>query len=175
MAEVCGTGCWRAWLNLGASGQSVLTWCSNSTYGKVQMEAEGNKCQAYIIGLGVNDSSNSDRAVPLGSPSDIVDDPDTVATTYYGGILLKSATDPLGIYAVRDFTRDNDGKTYYEVIKYAYISKYDAYAADYNYFKGLINLFMPCIKAIIDVSNRYKSLAFNMLIKRFSDALEITD
>ena len=73
------------WLNLGTSGQSVLTWCSNGTYGKVQMEAEGNKCQAYIIGLGVNDSSNSDRAAPLGSPADIVDDPDAVATTYYGG------------------------------------------------------------------------------------------
>lgn len=73
------------WLNLGTSGQSVLTWCSNATYGKVQAEASGNKCQMYIIGLGENDQSNSARGVPLGTPEDIVDNYQTVATTYYGG------------------------------------------------------------------------------------------
>lgn len=73
------------WLNFGTSGQSVLTWCSNATYGKVQLETANNKCQAYIIGLGENDQSDSDRNVPLGQPSDIVDDYTQVATTYYGG------------------------------------------------------------------------------------------
>ena len=71
------------WLNLGQSGMTVLTWCSDATYGKVQAEESGNKCQAYIIGLGENDQYNN--AVPLGSASDISDNPDTVATTYYGG------------------------------------------------------------------------------------------
>ena len=70
------------WLNIGQSGQTVLTWCSDSTYGKAQLEASGNKCQMYIIGLGVNDASLS---VPVGTISDIVNNPDTVATTYYGG------------------------------------------------------------------------------------------
>ena len=73
------------WLNLGTSGQSVLTWCTNTTYGKVQAEAENNTCQAYIIGLGENDQSDSVRGIPLGAPSDIVDDYTHVATTYYGG------------------------------------------------------------------------------------------
>lgn len=73
------------WLNLGTSGQNVLTWCSNGTYGKVQAEASGNKCQMYIIGLGENDQSDSTRGIPLGTSSDIVDNYQTVATTYYGG------------------------------------------------------------------------------------------
>lgn len=73
------------WLNLGTSGQSVITWCSNVTYGKVQAEASGNKCQAYIIGLGENDQSDSARGCPLGTPADITGDYTQVATTYYGG------------------------------------------------------------------------------------------
>lgn len=73
------------WLNLGTSGQNVLTWCSNATYGKVQAEASGNKCQMYIIGLGENDQSDSTRGIPLGTSSDIVDNYQTAATTYYGG------------------------------------------------------------------------------------------
>lgn len=70
------------WLNFGTSGQTTLTWASNATYGKVQLEAANNKCQAYVICLGANDEWNS---VSLGSTSDIVDNPDTAATTYYGG------------------------------------------------------------------------------------------
>lgn len=73
------------WLNLGTSGQNVLTWCSSANYGKVQAEASGNKCQAYIIGLGENDQSDSARHVDLGTSADIVDNYQTVATTYYGG------------------------------------------------------------------------------------------
>ena len=73
------------WLNFGQHGFNVLTWCSSSVYGKVQMEAEGNLCQAYIIGLGCNDEWNAGHHVDLGTTEDIVDDPDTVATTYYGG------------------------------------------------------------------------------------------
>ena len=70
------------WLNFGTSGQTTLTWASSATYGKVQLEAENNKCQAYVICIGANDEWNS---LSLGTESDIVDDPDTVATTFYGG------------------------------------------------------------------------------------------
>lgn len=74
------------WLNFGEHGMNVLTWCSSETRGKVQMEAENNKCQCYIICLGVNDSTpTGSRHVDVGQASDIVDNPDTVATTYYGG------------------------------------------------------------------------------------------
>ena len=74
------------WLNFGEHGMNVLTWCSSATRGKVQMEAENNKCQCYIICLGVNDSTpTGTRHVDVGQASDIVDNPDTVATTYYGG------------------------------------------------------------------------------------------
>ena len=111
------------WLNLGTSGQSVLTWCSNGTYGKVQMEAEGNKCQAYIIGLGVNDSSNSDRAAPLGSPADIVDDPDTVATTYYGGYariiqLLKRRNPDCKIFCLTIPSNNATQNPYSDAVRY---------------------------------------------------------
>ena len=71
------------WLCLGDSGQTTLTWASDPTYGKVQLEAAGNKAQLYIIGLGENDQNNYD--VPLGTPSDIAFDPDVVASTFYGG------------------------------------------------------------------------------------------
>lgn len=111
------------WLNLGTSGQSVLTWCSNGTYGKVQMEAEGNKCQAYIIGLGVNDSSNSDRAAPLGSPADIVDDPDQVATTYYGGYariiqLLKRRNPDCKIFCLTIPSNNAVSNPYSDAVRY---------------------------------------------------------
>lgn len=72
------------WLNFGASGYTTLLWCSSPTYGKIQMETSGNKCQVYIIGLGVNDCAGT-NPVPLGSQYDIVNNPDRVATTFYGG------------------------------------------------------------------------------------------
>ena len=74
------------WLNFGTSGQGTLTWYSNSTYGKVQTLPNGNKCQAYIIGLGQNDQNpNASGYAPLGSPEDVTTDPDATVTTYYGG------------------------------------------------------------------------------------------
>ena len=71
------------WLCLGDSGQTVLTWASDATYGKVQLEASGNKAQLYVIGLGENDQHN--HAVPLGTPADISHNPAVVASTFYGG------------------------------------------------------------------------------------------
>ena len=55
-------------LNFGASGLDTATWFTNDTYGNVQVAQSNNKCQAYIIGLGVNDSVSSEN---VGSTSDI--------------------------------------------------------------------------------------------------------
>ena len=55
---------------------------------------------------------------------------------YYGGVRLTTPNDPDGIYAVREFTKEEDGSVYYEVTKCVYIPKYNAYAVDYNYLKG---------------------------------------
>lgn len=84
-AKEVGRDCGVPWLNFGQSGFNVLTWCSDETYGKAQMEATNNKCQAYIIGLGCNDEWDAGAHVNLGTPEDLVNDPDIVATTYYGG------------------------------------------------------------------------------------------
>lgn len=75
--------CGNEWICLGNSGQTVLTWASDATYGNAQLTPSGNKAQAYIIGLGENDQNN--YAVPLGTSSDIAHDPDVVASTFYGG------------------------------------------------------------------------------------------
>ena len=119
------------WLNLGTSGQNVLTWCSNATYGKVQAEASGNKCQAYIIGLGENDQSDSTRGIPLGSASDIVDDYTQVATTYYGGYariiqILKHLNPDCKIFCLTN-PRAGTGRAEYNVaVRYIATEYYDA-------------------------------------------------
>lgn len=111
------------WLNLGTSGQNVLTWCTNSTYGKVQAEASGNKCQAYIIGLGENDQSNTERGVPLGTSEDIVDNYQTVATTYYGGYariiqILKHLNPDCKIFCLTNPRTGGNRAAYNEAVRY---------------------------------------------------------
>lgn len=68
------------WINCGCSGCNVLTWQTHER-GLPTAQAKG-KAQAYVIGLMINDVSNSDRAVPLGTISDIGTD----EQTYYGGM-----------------------------------------------------------------------------------------
>lgn len=68
------------WINCGCSGCNVLTW---QTHGRGLPTAQSKgKAQAYVIGLMINDVSNSDRAVELGS----IDDIGTDNKTYYGGM-----------------------------------------------------------------------------------------
>lgn len=111
------------WLNLGTAGQNVLTWCSNATYGKVQAEALGNKCQAYIIGLGENDQSDSDRGCPLGTASDISDDYTQTATTYYGGYariieILKHLNPDCKIFCLTNPRSGENRDTYNDAVRY---------------------------------------------------------
>ena len=107
------------WLNFGTTGQTVLTWCSSATYGKAQMEAANNKCQAYVIGLGENDCTE----VTLGSASDIVTNPDTVATTYYGGYariiqLIKRKNADAKIFCFTNPKEDSTRKPYNDAVRY---------------------------------------------------------
>lgn len=52
IARLCGTTC----VNMGKSGIDTTQWLNDQDYGIGVLQAEGNKCQAYIIGLGVNDA-----------------------------------------------------------------------------------------------------------------------
>ena len=71
----------NTWYNCGSSGANCLTWQAREE-GLPKALASG-KAQAYIIGLGINDSaSDTDRYVPVGTS----DDMGTDAQTYYGGI-----------------------------------------------------------------------------------------
>lgn len=65
------------WINCGASGTSAKTWLTN-VRGLQKAKAYG-KVQAYVIGLMINDSSDTERHVDVGTASDI----GTSADTYY--------------------------------------------------------------------------------------------
>lgn len=68
------------WINRGISGATADTWLSNvNGYDKVVTDG---KVQAYVIGLGINDSreENSTKLLALGT----IDDIGTEAVSYYG-------------------------------------------------------------------------------------------
>jgi len=68
------------WTNFGVSGSSTKSWV-DGTLGKLpQVQTKGNKCQAYVIGLMINDQNQGMQTyVPLGTSSDI----GTNANSYY--------------------------------------------------------------------------------------------
>ena len=68
------------WINCGCSGCNVLTWQTHER-GLPAAQSAG-KVQAYVIGLMLNDASETNRAVELGTAADIGTD----AQTYYGGM-----------------------------------------------------------------------------------------
>lgn len=68
------------WINCGCSGCNVLTWLTHER-GLPKAKASG-KAQAYVIGLMINDTSDSNRHVDLGTIADVGTD----AQTYYGGM-----------------------------------------------------------------------------------------
>lgn len=69
----------ESWRCFGQSGYTTLTWL-NGANGYQLASAAGNKCQCYIIGLGVNDC----RTMTLGSGTDITADVSINPTTFYG-------------------------------------------------------------------------------------------
>lgn len=70
----------NTYINCGVSGANAKTWQS-SLRGLPKMLSNG-RSQAYIIGLMINDQSDSERHLDLGTPSDI----GTHNNTYYAGI-----------------------------------------------------------------------------------------
>lgn len=69
-------------LNFGFSGATTKTWYTSETHGKVELVQEQNKCQAYVVGLGVNDTVTESN---VGSPSDIdLDNYNNNAESFYG-------------------------------------------------------------------------------------------
>ena len=71
----------NTWTNFGVSGSSAREWVQGGNYSKLsEVQATGNKCQAYVIGLMINDSNPSLHGyTPLGTSADIGTD----ANTYY--------------------------------------------------------------------------------------------
>ena len=73
----------REWVNCGVSGANVITWQTKA--GGLEKARLCGKAQAYVVGLGLNDSSKpADKAhyVTLGSEFDI----GTKKKTYYAGL-----------------------------------------------------------------------------------------
>ena len=70
----------NTWINCGCSGCNVLTWQTHER-GLPKAKSIG-KVQAYVVGLMINDTSDSNRHVDLGTKNDIGTD----AQTYYGGM-----------------------------------------------------------------------------------------
>ena len=66
--------------NFGVGGSSAYSWAVGVTHDWAELEAQGNLCQAYVIGLGINDALGS---VPIGNISDIGTDAKTFYACYY--------------------------------------------------------------------------------------------
>ena len=73
----------NTWLNFGVGGSTAKLWV-NSLFSSQGIAAEGNKCQAYVIGLGINDQGdwNPDK-VDAGTAEDIGTDNNTFTAWYY--------------------------------------------------------------------------------------------
>lgn len=106
----------NTWVNCGVSGANVLTW--QTAEDGYQKCVDSGRSQAYVIGLLINDISNSERGIPLGTPSDIGTD----AQTYYGGmsklITRINALNPLAKIFVNTCPAARVDHPYNEAIRY---------------------------------------------------------
>lgn len=69
-------------INFGVAGASIRDYAQSTDRANWNViEASGNKCQAYIVGLGINDIWRDEE--PIGVISDIGTDNDTVYANYY--------------------------------------------------------------------------------------------
>lgn len=119
------------YINCGVNGANVLTWQSNVN-GLAKAQTAG-RVQAYIIGLLINDTSDSERGVPLGSASDI----GTNNQTYYGGLskIIRevNAISPTAKIFVTTCPKASSGNAYNEAIRTiveTYASTYPVYLID---------------------------------------------
>lgn len=73
----------NTWSNYGYSGSSTKSWM-NGGANLALVQSAGEQCQAYIIGLGINDSSGSHpNHVDLGTAADIGTNADSYYAYYY--------------------------------------------------------------------------------------------
>lgn len=77
-AKITGSEC----VNMGVTGATAGGWLSDSG-GLAKAQIAANKCQAYVIGLGIADIANN---TPLGGPSDIGTDNQTF-TGYFSKVI----------------------------------------------------------------------------------------
>ena len=128
-------------INCGSSGTNVLTWQS-AERGLIKAKSSGVS-QCYTIGLGLNDSSNTERHVDIGTTNDI----DTDNETYYGGyskiIRELHAISPKSFIFCFTMPFENDSNAPYNEaivnICNSYKSTYKTYLVDLrkytNYYK----------------------------------------
>ena len=87
------------WSNFGDGGSTAKSWVNKvSGYSRLdEVQAENNKCQAYVIGLMINDvnpSIGSTRYAPIGSFSDIGTNNDSFYAYYYKLLKLVASVNP---------------------------------------------------------------------------------
>lgn len=129
------------WINCGCSGCNVLTWQTHER-GLPTAQAKG-KVQAYVIGLMINDVSDTARGVELGT----IDDIGTDAQTYYGGmsaiIRELNAISPNAKIFVNTCPRTGEKYTTYNQavrnIVNAYKETYPVHCIDLEAVKDLYN------------------------------------
>ena len=76
------------WSNFGVSGASTKSLLNNDSGQRDMITSNGNKCQAYVIGLMINDIYNTSNRVPLGTISDIGTETESYYSYYYKVIKL---------------------------------------------------------------------------------------
>lgn len=72
----------KTWINFGKGGSSAKSWVEKTLGNLDLVQANGNKCQAYVIGLGINDINNASEC-PLGTIEDIATDNNSFYAYYY--------------------------------------------------------------------------------------------
>lgn len=133
MAKLTG----NTYINCGSSGANVLTWQTRNA-GLIKAQAAG-KAQAYLLGLGINDSSGtSDRGVDLGTTADI----GTTTESFYGGLsaIIRelAAISPNAAIFVQTMPRSgNEYNTAIRDVVSAYASSYNVHLLDLEEYMEL--------------------------------------
>ena len=84
----------EVWENWGKGGSTAKGWVEGAANLNL-VQAEGNECQAYIIGLGINDKNSSNPYyTPVGVIGDIGTDNDTYYAYYYKLVKAVVAVNP---------------------------------------------------------------------------------
>lgn len=120
------------WLNCGASGVSTKTWLTNAR-GLNRAKFFGT-AQAYVIGLMINDSSDTDRHVDVGTDADIGTSADTFYA-YYTQIIREAATISPNAYVMlltcpRELNTDEYSR--FHPYNVAVRAIYESYKSTYN-------------------------------------------